>query len=66
MPQETPELFAGFSIHEWKIIPIFIERTAARKCSANTIPMSVLEFDKNQLGMLEYSLRREILATNRA
>ena len=28
--------------------------------------MSVLEFDKTQLGNLEYSLRREMLATNRA
>ncbi len=28
--------------------------------------MSVLEFDKNQLGNLEYSLRREMLSTNRA
>ena len=28
--------------------------------------MSVLEFDKNSLGNLEYSLRREMLATNRA
>lgn len=28
--------------------------------------MSVLEFDKNQLGNLEYALRREMLSTNRA
>ena len=28
--------------------------------------MSVLEFDKNQLGNLEYSLQREMLSTNRA
>ncbi len=28
--------------------------------------MSVLEFDKNRLGNLEYSLRREILSTDRA
>ena len=28
--------------------------------------MSVLHFDKNELGNLEYSLRREMLSTNRA
>lgn len=28
--------------------------------------MSVLHFDKNELGNIEYSLRREMLSTNRA
>ncbi len=65
--------FTGVCMMRRKVLPFFnlqitiLTKSFIKFTHKKTFrEMSVLDFDKNSLGNLEYSLRREMLSTNRA